>query len=323
LDNYHFKGQSLHFDLVNKYEFSNQFQLITGINYQEHSNQTETPFATIDKDVANFNTIDPYASIVYISNFGLSVNAGGRLNMHNVYGNEFVYDGNLAYTALKNKNSVLKLITSYSTAFIAPSLYQLYDGFAGNIDLKPETNKTFEAGFEANYKDWIQFDALYFNRNEEDAIIYDNTTFKYGNGSSDANGFEVTTKVVPTEYLEFNASYTFIDRDKTEYFDDYIAANKIGASINITPFKNTFFNFSYVNVGERTVFDRWGTFGNAGEDVILDSYQVLDVAANYKLLEETVTFFGAITNILNEDYDDILGFSTRGRNFKIGIRLSF
>ena len=323
LDNYQFNGRSVNVDLVNKYEFSDKFQLITGFNYQEHNNQTETPFATIDKNIANFNTVDPYASVVYISDYGFSFNAGGRLNMHNVYGNHFVYDGNIAYAAFKNDNASLKLISSYSTAFIAPSLYQLYDGFAGNIDLKPESNKTFEAGFDLNYQDWIQFDAVYFNRKEEDAIIYDNTTFKYGNGSSDANGFEVSTKIIPSDFLTVNATYTYVDRDKTEDFDDYIAANKIVAGLDFTPIKNTFFNLTYKNVGERTIFDRWGSFGTAGEDVILSSYQVLDFTANYKLLDETVTFFGAVTNILNEDYDDVLGFSTRGRNFKIGVRLQF
>ncbi|PWG05102.1 TonB-dependent receptor plug domain-containing protein [Polaribacter aquimarinus] len=323
LDNYQFNGRSLNVDLVNKYEFSEKIQLITGVNYQEHTNQTVTPFATIDKLVANFNTIDPYASIVYVSDYGLSVNVGGRLNIHNVYGNHLVYDGNLAYQALKKDDISLKLIASYSTAFIAPSLYQLYDGFAGNIDLKPESNKTIEAGFEAKYQDWIYFDAVYFNRKEEDAIIYDNTTFKYGNGSSDANGFEVSTKITPTDYLVFNGSYTLIDRDKFEGADDYIASNKLVAGVDITALENTFFNLTYRNVGERTIFDRWGSFGTAGIDVILPSYQVLDLSANYKLLDETVTFFGAVTNILNEDYDDVLGFSTRGRNYKIGVRLQF
>ena len=322
LDNYQFNGRSVNIDLVNKFEFSENIQFITGLNYQEHSNQTVTPFATINKDVANFNTLDPYASFVYITNFGLSANVGGRLNMHNVYGNHFVYDGNLAYAAIKNENTSVKLITSYSTAFIAPSLYQLYDGFAGNIDLKPESNETFEAGFEMNYKDWLQFDAVYFNRKEKDAIIYDNTTFKYANGSSDANGFEVNSKIVPTDFLIFNATYTYVDRDQFEDFD-YIPANKFVIGLDITAVKHTFFNFTYRNVGERTVFDRWGSFGTAGTDVVLPSYQVLDVAANYKVLDETVTFFGAVTNILNEDYDDILGFSTRGRNFKIGVRLQF
>ena len=323
LDAYKFNGRSVNLDLVNKYEFSSKFQLITGVNYQEHTNQSETPFATIDKDVANFNTVDPYVSAVYISTYGLSVNVGGRLNMHNVYGNHTVYDGNIAYTVLKNENSSIKLLTSYSTAFIAPSLYQLYDGFSGNIDLKPESNKTFEAGFDVSYQDWIQFDAVYFNRKEEDAIIFDNATFKYGNGSTDANGLEFNTKIIPTEYLTFNASYTYIDKDNLEDFNDYIPANKIVAGIDITVLNNTVFNLTYKNVGERSIFDRYGSFGTAGQDVFLSSYQVLDFTANYKLLNNTVTFFGAITNVLDENYDDVLGYSTRGRNLKLGVRLQF
>ena len=324
LDSYEFVGRSVNLDLVNKYDFQeSNIQLITGVNYQIHSNNTVTPFAVIEKGTANFNTLDPYASVVYISDYGLSVNVGGRLNVHNVYGNHFVYDGNLAYAALKSEDVSVKLLTSYSTAFIAPSLYQLYDGFSGNLDLNPESNKTFEAGFDATYQDWLQLDAVYFSRQEEDAIIYSNTTFKYANGSSNANGFEVNTKVIPTSFLAVNASYTYVNKDKLEDFNDYIPANKFVAGLDITALDNAFFNFTYRNVGERTYFDRYGSFGNFGADVILPSYQVLDFAANYKLLDETVTFFGAVTNLLNEDYDDILGYSTRGRNFKVGVRLQF
>jgi vitamin B12 transporter len=323
LDSYQYYGESINLDLVNKYEFSNQFQLITGVNYQEHSNNTITPFGAIEKDIANFNTLDPYASAVYISNYGVSINVGGRLNVHNVYGNQFVYDGNLAYSILKNKVATVKLLTSYSTAFIAPSLYQLYDGFSGNIDLKPETNETFEAGFDASYKDWIRFDAVYFNRKETDAIVFDNASFTYGNGSSDASGFEATTKVMPTSFLTLNASYTYINRDKLEGLNDYIPENKFVAGLDVTAFKNLFFNFTYRNVGQRTLFDRYGSFGAAGEDFILERYQVLDFMTNYKLLGDTVTFFAALTNILDEDYDDVLGYATRGRNYKVGVRLQF
>ena len=323
LDFYNFKGRSVHLDLVNKYEFSKSLQLIAGINYQEHSNNTTTPFAIINKKVANFNTLDPYTSVVFITDFGASFNAGLRYNMHHVYGNQLVYDGNIAYTVLKSENTNIKLLTSYSTAFIAPSLYQLFDGFAGNIDLKPETNETFEAGFDMNYQDWLQLNAVYFKREENDAIIFDTTTFKYANGSTNANGLEVSTKVVPTAFLSVNASYTFINKDEFEDFDDYIPANKLVVGLDVTPFKNAFLNFSYRNVGKRTFFDRYGSFGNADEDVILKKYQVLDVMANYKILHGTVTFFTAFTNLLNEDYNDVLGYSTRGRNYKVGIRLQF
>ena len=323
LDSYQYNGESINLDLVNKYEFSNQFQLITGVNYQEHSNNTITPFATIEKDIANFNTLDPYASVVYISNYGLSANIGGRLNMHNVYGNQFVYDGNLAYSLLNSKETSVKLLTSYSTAFIAPSLYQLYDGYSGNIDLNPETNQTFEVGFDATFKENIQFDVVYFNRKEVDAIIYNNTTYSYGNSSSDASGLELNFRVAATSFLSLNSSYTYIDSNNLEDFNDYIPANKFVTGIDITPFENAFLNFTYRNVGERTIFDRYGSFGTLGDDVILEEYQVLDFMANYKVLEDTVTFFIAATNLLNEDYDDIFGYETRGRNYKVGVRLQF
>ena len=240
LDSYQYNGESINLDLVNKYEFSNQFQLITGVNYQEHSNNTITPFATIEKDIANFNTLDPYASVVYISNYGLSANIGGRLNMHNVYGNQFVYDGNLAYSLLNSKETSVKLLTSYSTAFIAPSLYQLYDGYSGNIDLNPETNQTFEVGFDATFKENIQFDVVYFNRKEVDAIIYNNTTYSYGNSSSDASGLELNFRVAATSFLSINSSYTYIDSNNLEDFNDYIPANKFVTGIDITPFENAF-----------------------------------------------------------------------------------
>jgi vitamin B12 transporter len=323
LDAYQFKGRSLHLDLVHKYEFSSKFQLITGLNYQEHSNHSITPFATIDKEIANFNTIDPYASFVYISEQGLSLNLGGRYNIHNVYGNEFVYDGNAAYNFRINNDNSIKVFASYSTAFIAPSLYQLYDGFSGNINLNPESNKTIEAGFEYRFKDWFSMDAVYFKRTESDAIVYDNLTYNYQNGSSNANGFEINSKISPSNILTLMTSYTYVNKNKLEDFNDYIPKHKLVSTLEVEPFKNSFFSLTYRNVGDRTIFDRYGSFGTAGSDVVLPKYQVIDFMTNYKFLEDTVTFFAAITNVLDEDYDDILGFSTRGRNYKIGLRFQF
>jgi vitamin B12 transporter len=323
LDTYQFKGRSLHLDLVHKYEFSSNFQLITGLNYQEHSNHSVTPFAVIDKEIANFNTIDPYASFVYVSDQGLSVNLGGRYNIHNVYGSQFVYDGNTAYNFQMNDDNSIKFLASYSTAFIAPSLYQLYDGFSGNIDLNPESNETIEVGFEYRFKNWFSLDAVYFKRTETDAIVYDNLTYKYQNGSSNANGFEVNSKISPLNYLNLTTSYTYIDKNNLEDFNDYIPKHKLVATLEVKPSEQSFFSFTYRNVGDRTIFDRYGSFGTAGSDVVLPKYQVMDFMTNYKLLEDTVTVFAAVTNVFNENYDDILGFSTRGRNYKIGIRFQF
>jgi vitamin B12 transporter len=45
----------------------------------------------------------------------------------------------------------LKLLASYSTAYITPSLYQLYSPY--NLNLTPEESATVEAGFEVSLLD--------------------------------------------------------------------------------------------------------------------------------------------------------------------------
>ena len=41
---------------------------------------------------------DPYANFVYVSDFGLHMNAGVRLNNHNAYGSHFIYNLNPSFT---------------------------------------------------------------------------------------------------------------------------------------------------------------------------------------------------------------------------------
>lgn len=318
-----YEGTGLNIDVVNKYSFlDKKLQVITGVNYQEHKNYTKTPFSTITKDVANFNTVDPYASVVYVSDFGLNVNVGGRLNMHSVYDNHFVYDGNVSYNIFKDQAYKVKALASYGTAFIAPSLYQLYSS-SGNLNLKPEDSKTMEFGFEASYKNMVNFSAVYFDRSENDAIEFDYTTFLYYNTDKEGNGIETSLEVTPIKNVKFIANYTYTDMETTEHFDDYIPNHKIVASVETSVVKNTFMSLVYKNVGDRIRFDRYGSFGTAGENVILPSYNLVDFNINHKLLNNKVTFFASVTNLFNEDYEEILGFTTKGRNYKAGVRLQF
>ena len=320
-----YKGTSVNLDLVNKYEFTKNFQLITGINYQKHENESISDFGNIDPDLANFNVVDPYVSAVYITDFGLSFNAGGRLNIHSNYGNNFVYDTNLAFGIVKNETINLKLISSYSSAFIAPSLYQLFSDF-GAIDLNPESNTTFEFGFESWLGDKLQVNAVYFDRVEEDKVIFQNLSVApfgvYANASEDINtsGIEADISYAVSKDVKARFGYTYINKSDDV---DYIPSNKLTASIEANPFKNTAISALFRNVGERTLFDAFGSFGAAGQDVVLASYSLLDINASYKALNGNVLFFGSITNVLNEDYQETIGFNTRGRNYKLGVRIQF
>lgn len=317
------EGRSINVDLVNKFNFlEDKFQLITGFNYQEHSNNTTSPFGNIDKNIAHFSTKDPYASLVYISDFGLSATVGGRLNMHSEYGNHFVYDGNVSYKVLKNNDFDLRLFTSYSTAFIAPSTYQLFSVY-GNTGLEPETSKTIEFGFNTGYKDWLDVNVVYFDRKEDKAFIFQSLNAPpygiYMNSVDDlkVNGIESEITIKPVDNVSILIGYTYTNKKQDI---DYIPKNKVVASIEASLIKNTFVSLVYRNTGERLAryFDV-NTFTTVSVD--LPSYQLLDFNVNHKILDGNVTLFGAVTNLLNEDYEDILGYSTRGRNFKLGLRL--
>jgi len=130
-----YEARSVNLDAFNKYKFNTAFYLVTGANYQFHDMSSETPYSTIVKESTKFNMIDPYFTGVYASNFGLNINAGARLNVHSQYGNQLVYNINPSFNF--GKEISLKLLSSLSTAFVTPSLYQLYSEY-GTATLTPE-----------------------------------------------------------------------------------------------------------------------------------------------------------------------------------------
>lgn len=320
-----FEGESKVLDVLNKLELSrNEIYLITGLNYQEHNNNTTSPYGNIVRNIASFNLIDPYASIIYTSDFGFNANFGGRLNIHSEYGNHFVYDLSLAQNLFRNvKNHSLKLIASYSSAFIAPSTYQLFSDF-GNLDLQPETSSTVEFGFDANFLDKLQFNSVYFKRRENDAIVFRSINVApfglYQNTFIHINvdGIETEISYLISNTLNFYANYTYTNKEQDV---DYIPTHKWLASLEYNSGKNLNSTLVFRNVGDRSA-----SFFDVGSSSVvsakLGSYRLLDFNVSYKFNNDKITLFGQLTNLFNEDFQDILGFTTHGRNFLIGLRLN-
>lgn len=317
-----YESRSVVLDGFNKYNFNNEFALIVGANYQFHDMLSQTPFATIENEVAKFNILDGYTTLVYNSSFGLNVNAGGRLNHHNEYGNNFVYNFNPSYNF--KTSFPLKVLVSYSTAFITPSLYQLYSEY-GNTDLNPEENATIEAGFETElWNKKIKLSAVGFYRDQNDAIdfFYNPDTFEAYyvniNGKSKAKGVETTVSVALTEKVSLNGNYTFTQVDKA--LDRLIPKHKANASIDFQPTKRTLFNLNYQYFNARN--DAFYNGTNFSVDTIqLGSYQLLNALAKYELIQNRLTVFGTVTNIFNEEFVENAGYSTRGRNFRLGVNI--
>lgn len=312
-----YEARSVNVDAFNKYKFSNEFYLVTGANYQFHDMRSETPYSTIAKDATKFNMIDPYFTGVYTSDFGLNINAGARWNIHSQYGNQLVYNVNPSFNF--GKEIPIKILSSISTAFITPSLYQLYSEY-GTSTLTPEKNTTIESGFEvALLNKKLTFNAVGFYREQNNSIGFD-ATYHYANveGLNKAKGVETGITYEVNNKINLNANYTFTQVD--EALNRLIPKHKVNGSVDFSATKRLFLNanYQYVDARQDAFYD-----GNTYATVYtkLGSYQLVNALVKYELVQNRLSIFGTVTNILNADFVENIGYSTRGRNFKLGLNI--
>lgn len=304
-------SKSIILDVFNKYTFNDNIYSIVGLNIV----QGKTVFADVEK----VKNTDPYANLVYVSDFGLNINTGARWNNHSAYGSNWIYNVNPSYRFKINKG-YLKFFGSYATSYIAPNLSQLYGPFGANPELNPEEDTTIEGGLEFQYSDRLRFSAVYFNRAEEgriDYIVVDPDTFvsQYRNISEDINlfGVEVELWAKPMRNFEVTANYTLTD-SKNE-LALRIPRSKLNARISYIINSKAYFSAGYQNVSERSDTD-FATLS----DVELESFGLIDLYYKQEVSKQ-FSFFLSIDNVLNEDYVEILNYTTKGRNFRIGMRL--
>ena len=321
IDNSSYNSKSVNFDVFNKYNLSNQFFLILGSQFQ--FNEMDSQLELIAKQNAKSNWFDTYITAVYNSNFGLNVNAGARYDKHSIYNNYSVYNFNPSYS-ISNIN--LKLIASYSTAYITPSLYQLFSPY-GNLALTPEKNNTIELGFEKDLLNKkIEFNTVCFYREENNSIGFytDPVTFSsnYVNidGTYHAKGIESMVNFIVTNKLKLKGNYTFTEVE--EPLKRLIPKHKANVSLDYDFSEKASFNLSYQYVDFRKdIFFDGGTYETF--PIQLDSYQLVNAITNFKIIKNRFSLFASVNNILNVNFTENIGYSTRGRNFKLGVNILF
>jgi len=325
-----FNAQNIVVDAFNRNTFNDKFYTVLGVNYQDNQMESFTiPFGAsefsqaIDSENAQFTITDPYANVVYKSDFGLNLNVGLRLNNHSEYGSHFVYGLNPSYK-VDLDFGYLKFLTSYSTAFITPSLYQLFEPSFGNSDLQPEENATAEVGTEISLKNKATLSLVYFNRNETNFIDFVDTgnfVFQYQNTvtSFTASGLEFVAqaKLIEKLNLNLNLTYTSVDEDLSLRIPEI----KLNTRLDFDLSDATILSLSYQYNDDRddSVYNP-DTFQN--DKITLESYGLLDFYISHKIIAHKMTVFANVTNIFNEDYQELFGFTARGRGVNIGFNLN-
>jgi vitamin B12 transporter len=314
------------------YRISSEITALLGLNYNSSRfNSFTIPFGgsefgqDVSDEIAKFEIVDPYVNLVYVSDFGLSLNTGARLNIHSSYDEKIVYNINPSYRFSVGGNS-LKILGSYSTAYITPSLFQLFDPFYGNDQLQPEENTTIEGGLEFTAENNLRFSAVYFSREESNYVDFVNVDpelyiYQYLNIDDDfnASGVEVELSKKIGTHLDVSGNYTFTQAD--ERFSSRIPKHKWNALVNYKIGSATSLGLSYLFTGERedAFFD---PVSFESQTTVLHDYGLLNFSAS-RQFSKNLKLFAAINNILNEEFEELYRFQSKGRNIRAGFELSF
>ncbi len=286
------------------------------------------PYAPAPLD-ANMKQLSPYASLLAKKgNWNWEI--GGRLNLHSEYGSNFSFTLNPAYRF----NADLRGFANIYTAFKTPTLYQLFDAFAGNANLLPEQSLVAEAGFEWKKTNGFRSRVVGFYRNTDDAIVYtyNPATFagKYLNVSRQLNyGAEVELSYQLDKW-NFSTNYTYtngrirssydgtgapIGKD-TSYFNLYrIPKHALFGEVGYRLNKAIFLQLQMRYLSGREEF----LYGST--PVQMDAYGLIDLYGEYKF-NSTARLFVDLKNITDAVYEDIRGYNTRRRNFVVGFRFA-
>ncbi|WP_297693562.1 TonB-dependent siderophore receptor [uncultured Eudoraea sp.] len=302
-----FEGNNYVIDLFNRYTFDESIYAILGANYNLDRADVN--------GIQEFSLIDPYANLVYVSPFGLNINAGMRLNIHSEYGTQIVYNLNPSYSIALD-DGYLKFMSTYATSYITPSLSQLFGMFGANPLLEPETNRTAEGGLEYKANSSLRVSALYFNRKEENFVFFDNALFQYFNALNTINvqGLEAQLNWVPLEHMNITANYTFTERKGDNAIR--IPKHRVDATVGYNISAKSFLSLTYSFIGKRLDTDF-----NTSDDEVLDPFSTFGIYLSHEVMTNKLKFFLNLENVFNTNFTEVIGFTTRGRNLRLGLNL--
>ena len=245
----------------------------------------------------------------------LILTGGVRVDDHETFGNETTGRIAVAY----NPNDSLTLRASWGQGFKAPTLFQTTffccDATAPNVNLAPESSEAFDVGI-----DWrapsgkAEAGVTYFHQDTEDQINFSFALGGYENIEEvESDGIELYGLYTFTDWLSIAADYAYIEaKDGTGA--TLIRVPKHTGDVTLTVQPTSSLSGSIVvrhNGSERNL-----------DNTTLDGWTRIDLAGSYDLNEQ-IELFARVENLLDKDYQQVLGYGTPGLSGSFGIRARY
>jgi vitamin B12 transporter len=264
------------------------------------------------------------------------VTLGGRVEHNDTYGTKAVPRAALAYRLRAGENATT-LRASAGAGIKEPSFFESFgvDEFAlGNPDLEPERSRTYDLGVEQRLFDSrLRVEATLYRHEYLDQIAFQTLSFvpfrgSYVNlGETRAQGLELAFEAAPTDRVRLTAAYAYLDGEvivssSEDPQDPIYRAGRpllrrpkhqasLGGEAGAGP---VVLGATLVIVGQRpdSDFSLLGLTENEG-------YTRLDARARLSLGHGLEAFVVA-DNLLDADYEEVLGYPALGRAVRAGLR---
>ena len=252
------------------------------------------------------------------------INAGIRYDDNDTFGSNVSHRIGSAYIIEVSDLGAVKFKGSYGTGFRAPSLFeQSYNdgpfayGEAAGLALKEETSEGIDLGIELFADSGLQASITWFSQQIENEIQFDNVAFQgylQADGESESDGVELAVSQDITEQVSVKFNYTYND---TATSTD---ANRLRRPKHVA---NLAFTANWLDDKLQTLLTARLVRDAVGiGELPLDDYEVVNLSARYELHDQ-LAVSARVENLLDEEYQEVLGFNSAERSAYLGFELSF
>ncbi len=272
----------------------------------------------------------------------LTATAGVRVLHNGSFGNRAVPRVSASYAVGQGGQhlSGTRLRFTYAEGFKEPTFEESFGvgafGIIPNPNLKPEENRSLEAGFEQQFIGGkYSLTATYFNNQFSNLVVLDSSSplsSQYINlNKSMAHGAEVGAHARWRNSIRLDASYTY---DSTQILDAPLAFDptaQTGRPLLRRPKQAGALLLNYF--GRKWGANLSGSFvgRRPDSDFLFGAVPPVDHAAGYALvnfggwyaLNRFVTAYVNVDNMLNRRYEEVAGYPALKANFRAGMRFRF
>ncbi len=251
----------------------------------------------------------------------LSITSGMRYVDHNISGSETTENLGVKYFV---NHSPFAVKMNYGTGFRAPAMFQMFHPKYGNTNLKPETSKSWEFGFEgADMTKKFTYGWMWWDADITDAIQFQYTDRATSTGSyynvakTKTKGWESEFGWKISERLNFNANYTYTDAK--DISNTGVETPAVQTAKNKANFSLAYRHLNYSLIGDLYVI---GSRPDYAYQLTIPKYTKFDLKFNQKLNAKT-DFFVRIENVFNANVIEGLGYKELGTALYTGFSYKF